>query len=138
VCWPRLVGATINRFSRYSEGGIFNCKLKFPEAYPDRPPKMKFTTNIWHPNVYPNGDVCISILHEPGEDVHNPQETAAMRWNPIHTVNLCHCCWVLSLVLPFCAAFEFFFCVRVHLFLCSFLMQSGAWGLSDSSREAQV
>jgi hypothetical protein len=36
--------------------------------------------------VYPNGDVCISILHEPGEDSTNPQETAAMRWNPIHTV----------------------------------------------------
>ena len=70
-----------------SEGGIFNCKLKFPETYPDRPPKMKFVTPIWHPNVYPNGDVCISILHEPGEDSTNPQETAAMRWNPIHTVS---------------------------------------------------
>ena len=34
---------------------------------------MKFTTPIWHPNVYTNGDVCISILHEPGEDAFNPQ-----------------------------------------------------------------
>ena len=49
---------------------------------------MKFVTPIWHPNVYPNGEVCISILHEPGEDTTNPQETAAMRWNPIHTVSL--------------------------------------------------
>lgn len=49
---------------------------------------MTFTTPIWHPNVYPNGDVCISILHEPGDDATNPQETAAMRWNPIHTVFL--------------------------------------------------
>uniref|UniRef100_A0A7S0QVK3 UBC core domain-containing protein n=1 Tax=Cryptomonas curvata TaxID=233186 RepID=A0A7S0QVK3_9CRYP len=56
------------------EGGIFNCKLIFPPTYPERPPKMKFTTPIWHPNVYTNGDVCISILHEPGEDAFNPQE----------------------------------------------------------------
>ena len=69
-----------------SEGGIFNAKMKFPEDYPDKPPKMKFVTPIWHPNVYPNGDVCISILHPPGDDSTNPQETAAMRWNPIHTV----------------------------------------------------
>ena len=58
---------------KFSEGGIFNCKLIFPPTYPERPPKMKFTTPIWHPNVYTNGDVCISILHEPGEDAFNPQ-----------------------------------------------------------------
>jgi hypothetical protein len=75
--------------SKNSEGGIFNCKLKFPESYPDNPPKMKFVTPIWHPNVYQNGDVCISILHPPGDDATNPQESASMRWNPIHTVNLC-------------------------------------------------
>jgi len=68
------------------EGGIFNCKMIFPETYPDQPPKMKFVTPVWHPNVYPNGDVCISILHPPGDDPTNVQETAAMRWNPIHTV----------------------------------------------------
>jgi hypothetical protein len=33
-----------------SEGGIFNAKLIFSSMYPDRPPKMKFVTNIWHPN----------------------------------------------------------------------------------------
>ena len=81
------------------EGGIFNCKMIFPETYPDQPPKMKFVTPVWHPNVYPNGDVCISILHPPGDDPTNVQETAAMRWNPIHTVKvlrpfflLCPCC----------------------------------------------
>lgn len=75
--------------SKNSEGGIFNCKLKFPESYPDNPPKMKFVTPIWHPNVYQNGDVCISILHPPGDDATNPQESASMRWNPIHTVKIC-------------------------------------------------
>ena len=31
------------------------------------------------------GDVCISILHEPGEDRYG-YESAAERWLPIHTV----------------------------------------------------
>uniref|UniRef100_A0A3Q2WA31 Ubiquitin-conjugating enzyme E2 G1-like n=2 Tax=Haplochromini TaxID=319058 RepID=A0A3Q2WA31_HAPBU len=47
--------------------------------------KMRFITEIWHPNVAKNGDVCISILHEPGEDkfgYEKPEE----RWLPIHTV----------------------------------------------------
>lgn len=37
------------------------------------------------PSVAKNGDVCISILHEPGEDkfgYEKPEE----RWLPIHTV----------------------------------------------------
>lgn len=33
--------------------------------------------------VYPNGVVCISILHPPGEDHLNQQETADERWRPI-------------------------------------------------------
>lgn len=67
------------------EGGFFKVHLTFPSDYPLRPPKMKFITEIWHPNVAKNGDVCISILHEPGEDkfgYEKPEE----RWLPIHTV----------------------------------------------------
>lgn len=32
-----------------------------------------------------NGDVCISILHEPGDDKYG-YEKAAERWLPVHTV----------------------------------------------------
>ncbi|KAI4877403.1 hypothetical protein NFI96_011703, partial [Prochilodus magdalenae] len=46
---------------------------------------MKFITEIWHPNVDKNGDVCISILHEPGEDKYG-YEKPEERWLPIHTV----------------------------------------------------
>ena len=35
--------------------------------------------------VHKNGEVCISILHEPGEDKFG-YETASERWLPIHTV----------------------------------------------------
>ena len=144
-----------------SEGGFFKAHLLFPKEYPQKPPKMKFVSEMWHPNgkrmaiivlskdnnvsskrthththtrthsrthtcsnfktntlvlkhtharthtlmihkhshthththtydindltVDKNGDVCISILHDPGEDkwgYERPEE----RWLPIHTV----------------------------------------------------
>lgn len=34
----------------FSEGGFFKAHLNFPKEYPLRPPKMKFVTEIWHPN----------------------------------------------------------------------------------------
>ena len=33
-----------------SEGGYFKAHLDFPKEYPQRPPKMKFVTDMWHPN----------------------------------------------------------------------------------------
>ncbi|KAL3897605.1 MAG: hypothetical protein SGARI_006880 [Bacillariaceae sp.] len=44
---------------------------------------MTFTSEMWHPNVYEDGRVCISILHPPGEDEFNSQESADERWRPI-------------------------------------------------------
>eukprot|EP01134_Creolimax_fragrantissima_P001142 CFRG1142T1 len=67
------------------EGGFFKCHLTFPKEYPQRPPKLKFVSSIWHPNVHEDGEVCISILHEPGEDKWG-YEKASERWLPIHTV----------------------------------------------------
>ncbi|KAI9708398.1 MAG: Ubiquitin-conjugating enzyme E2 7 [Bogoriella megaspora] len=67
------------------EGGIFPAELKFPKDYPLAPPTMKFTCAMWHPNVYSNGNVCISILHPPGDDP-NHYESASERWSPIQSV----------------------------------------------------
>jgi hypothetical protein len=36
--------------------------------------------------VYPDGRVCISILHNPGDDP-NGYETAAERWSPVQSVS---------------------------------------------------
>mmetsp|Transcript_13 Transcript_13/g.48 ORF Transcript_13/g.48 Transcript_13/m.48 type:complete len:170 (+) Transcript_13:153-662(+) len=65
------------------EGGFFRAKLEFPKTFPNEPPTMTFVTKMWHPNIYPDGKVCISILHSPGEDPHNEQETADLRWRPV-------------------------------------------------------
>lgn len=32
------------------EGGVFPAELRFPKDYPLAPPKMKFITDMWHPN----------------------------------------------------------------------------------------
>ena len=34
----------------WNVGGCFTARLTFPQAYPLLPPKMKFTTKIFHPN----------------------------------------------------------------------------------------
>uniref|UniRef100_A0A7N2R6V9 UBC core domain-containing protein n=1 Tax=Quercus lobata TaxID=97700 RepID=A0A7N2R6V9_QUELO len=46
------------------EGGYFPLTLHFSEDYPSKPPKCKFPPNFFHPNVYPSGTVCLSILNE--------------------------------------------------------------------------
>ena len=66
------------------EGGLFKAHLTFPRDYPLQPPKMQFKTEMWHPNVYPSGLVCISILHPPEEDKYG-YEDAGERWLPVHT-----------------------------------------------------
>jgi len=65
------------------EGGFFKARLVFPKDFPNKPPTMTFQSEMWHPNIYENGEVCISILHDPGEDPHNQLETAEERWRPI-------------------------------------------------------
>ena len=51
------------------EGGIYELTLSIPCEYPLKPPKVRFKTEIFHPNVYPNGDVCIDILQDQWSEV---------------------------------------------------------------------
>ena len=44
---------------------------------------MTFLSKMWHPNIYADGKVCISILHAPGFDSMNSMETAEEKWRPI-------------------------------------------------------
>jgi len=67
------------------EDGVFPATLTFPKDYPLSPPSMKFTCEMFHPNVYPDGRVCISILHPPGDDP-NQYESSSERWSPVQSV----------------------------------------------------
>jgi ubiquitin-conjugating enzyme E2 R len=48
-------------------------------------PDFKFIRPLYHPNIYPDGRLCISILHPPGDDEMSG-ETAAERWSPVQRV----------------------------------------------------
>ena len=52
---------------------IFGCSVRCSLTYADAVA------------VYKDGRVCISILHDPGDDPHG-YETAAERWSPVQSV----------------------------------------------------
>jgi len=66
-------------------GGVFQLSLKFPKDYPMSPPELKLVSDFWHPNVFANGKVCMSILHPPGEDAMSG-ELPEERWLPTQSV----------------------------------------------------
>jgi len=49
--------------SPYS-GGVFFLDVHFPADYPFKPPKVQFTTKVYHPNINKNGSICLDILKE--------------------------------------------------------------------------
>jgi ubiquitin-protein ligase len=56
-------------------------KIDIPNDYPMSPPKIKFTSRTYHPNIYNDGKVCLSILNL------NQDETGYFRkselWSPV-------------------------------------------------------
>ena len=55
------------------QGGVFSLRLTFPENYPDKPPRVRFLTDVFHPNVFPDGSLCLDIIQD--------------AWSPVTTVS---------------------------------------------------
>ena len=49
--------------------------MEFPDSYPQDPPKCQFEKGFYHPNIYPSGTVCHSILDSDKD------------WKPTHTIS---------------------------------------------------
>jgi ubiquitin-conjugating enzyme E2 D/E len=55
-----IVGPTDSPYA----GGLFLLSIEFPVDYPFKPPRVAFTTKVFHPNINAQGGICLDILKE--------------------------------------------------------------------------
>lgn len=60
------------------EDGIFELKMSFTKMYPQHPPEISFISEMFHPNIYANGELCLDILKN--------------KWNPTYGIGLVLLC----------------------------------------------
>ena len=90
------------------QGGVFFLTIHFPVDYPFKPPKVAFTTRIYHPNINSNGSICLDILRS--------------QWSPALTISKgtfdtlsiyeTHC-------FQFCSVFALFCVIPIPMILSS-------------------
>jgi ubiquitin-conjugating enzyme E2 R len=73
----------LNKDSMYY-GGYFKGQMRFPSDFPFSPPTFRFTPAIYHPNIYRDGRLCISILHQGGDSTSDEPDSET--WTPAQTV----------------------------------------------------
>jgi len=46
------------------EGGLFEINYQFPQDYPFRPPRVEFSTPIYHYAISQTGQICMDSLRD--------------------------------------------------------------------------
>ncbi|ESO91554.1 hypothetical protein LOTGIDRAFT_122144 [Lottia gigantea] len=54
------------------EKGVFKLEIDVPDKYPLVPPKVRFITSIYHPNIDNAGRICLDILKMPPQGAWQP------------------------------------------------------------------
>ncbi|KVI08144.1 ubiquitin-conjugating enzyme E2 20-like [Cynara cardunculus var. scolymus] len=60
-CWKGTISGSKDTVF---EGTEYKLSLSFPNDYPFKPPKVKFETGCFHPNVDVFGNICLDILQD--------------------------------------------------------------------------
>ncbi|XP_057321255.1 ubiquitin-conjugating enzyme E2 T-like [Microplitis mediator] len=57
------------------EGGLFKLEVEVDDSYPFEPPRIKFLTPVYHPNIDNGGRICMDLLKMPPNGSWNPTFT---------------------------------------------------------------
>lgn len=61
----KLIGCLKGPRDTPFDGGVFYVNIELDDQYPFVPPKMRFITKVWHPNISSaNGAICLDILKD--------------------------------------------------------------------------
>lgn len=70
-CYPKddktnvLLANIVGPHGSPYEGGLFQLELEVDNSYPFEPPRLKFITPVYHPNVDTSGRICMDLLKMP-------------------------------------------------------------------------
>ena len=53
-------------------GGHFHVEVSVTDRYPFEPPKVRFMTPIYHPNIDSGGRICLDLLNMPPKGAWKP------------------------------------------------------------------